>query len=160
MGRHSTRIRDNPSFTRQALYRAVDNSVKFGGVLRLAPLCQSAACVFNAEPGGVPILFLGSLGALDLEQESLHDEFFNTIAQSGFAFWLEINMKMLRLDYPNRPGLLQGLSLSSLAVRQPTRSCSFRKNPPVSTGSVDQQKLKGGATFSVADRRYLERKEP
>jgi len=81
-------IRDNPSLNRQALHGAVDNSAKFGGVLRLASHCQSAACVVDAEPGGVALLFLGRLGVTDLQEESLHDEFLDAIAQAGDAFWL------------------------------------------------------------------------
>lgn len=109
-------IRDNPVLSGQALDGAVDNRAKFGGVLRFAPQCQSAACAVDAEPGGVAILFLGSLGMTDLQEESLHHLFLDTMAQPGVDFWLQVEVKMLRLDCANRPGLLQGLALSSLAV--------------------------------------------
>lgn len=116
MGGRSAVIRDNAFPTRQALYGAVDNSEEFGGVLRLASLCQSAARVFDAEPCGIAILFLRSLGLTDFEEESFHDELFDTTAQPGLAFGLQIEMKMLRLDHPNSSGLLHGFSLGGLAM--------------------------------------------
>jgi len=106
MGGRQAVIRDNPVSGGQALDGAVDNRAKFGGVLRLTPQCQSAACVVDAEPGGVAILFVGSLGVTDLQEESLHDEFLYTIAQPGVTFWLQVEMKMLGLDGTNCPGFL------------------------------------------------------
>ena len=106
MSRHPAGIQDNPVLSAQAHNRAIDNSAKFGGVLRLAPHCQRAACLVDAEPGGVAILFLGSLGVTDFEEESLYDEFLDTIAQPGVAFGLQVEVKMLRLDCTNCPGLL------------------------------------------------------
>ena len=117
MGRRPTVIRDIGSLREEALEGAIDNRAKFGGVLLLAPHCQSAACVVGAEPGGVTILFLGSLGVADLEEESLDHKFLNVIAQPGVTFWLQVQMKMLRFDYTNCPGLLQSFALGGLAVR-------------------------------------------
>jgi hypothetical protein len=111
-----TVIGHSPCFARQALHCTVDDSAEFGSVLGLAPFCQSAACVLNAEPGGIALSFMGSLGVTDFEEESLHDEFFGTAAQPGSACWLQIEVEMLRLDCSNRPGFLQGLSRGSLAV--------------------------------------------
>jgi len=96
----------------------------------------------------------------DLQEECLHDEFLDTIARPRVALWLQVEVKMFRLDRTNRPGLLQGLALGSFTVREPPRRGSFGKNPSVSTGSLDQQKLVAGAALSVTDRRHLERKEP
>ena len=62
-------------------------------------------------------MFPGSLGVSDFEEESLHDEFLDPIALPGVAFWLQVEVKMLPLDCTNCPGLLQGFTLSSLAVR-------------------------------------------
>ena len=106
MGRHEAVIGDYPVFGGQALDGAVDNRAKFGGILRLAAQCQSAARVVDAEPGGVAILFLRSKAVTDLQEESLHDEFLDAIAQPGVTLGLQVEVKMLRLDGANRPGLL------------------------------------------------------
>jgi len=106
MGRHGAVIGDNLVFGGQALDGAVDDRAKFGRVLRLAPHYQSAARVVDAEPSGVAILFLRSMAVTDLQEECLHDEFLDAIAQPGVALGLQIEVKMLRLDGTNRPGLL------------------------------------------------------
>src|SRR5215469_14439414 len=77
--------RNNPSFSRQALNRAVDNGAELGGVPLLASPCQSTACILNAEPGGVAFWFLRSLGVSDFQHKSLHDGFLDAIAQAGVA---------------------------------------------------------------------------
>ncbi len=79
---------NNPSFSRQALHRAVDNGAEFFGVPLLASPCQSTACIVNAEPGGVAVWFLRRLGVSNFQHESLHDEFLDARAQPGVAFWL------------------------------------------------------------------------
>lgn len=105
MGRRLAVVRDNPCFTCQALYGAVDNGLEFGGVFCLAFHCQSAACLFNAEPGGVAVFLVRRLGVTDLQEESLHDEFFDTFALPGVAFGLQIEVKMLRVNHSHCPGL-------------------------------------------------------
>jgi hypothetical protein len=117
MGGRSSVIWDNPLLARQALYGAVDYGAKFGGVLFLSPYCQSAAGFVGAEPGGVAVLFFGSFGVTDLQEERLHDIFLDTVALPGIGFWLEVEVKMLRLDCANGTGFFQGLALGSLAVR-------------------------------------------
>src|SRR5215470_4955964 len=146
--------RSNLSFSRQALHRAVDNGAEFGGVPLLASPFQSPACIVNAEPGGVAVCFLRRLGVSDFQHESLHDEFLDDIAQPGVAFWLQVEVEMLRLYDTNGPGLLQRLALRGLAVRQSSRSGSLGKSPPVATGGLDQQKVERGAAPSVANRRH------
>src|SRR5215471_14898744 len=98
--------RNNPSFSRQALNRAVDNGAEFGGVPLLASSCQGAACIVNAEPGGVAFWFLRRLGVSDFQQESLHDEFLDAILLPGVAFWLQVEVEILRVYDTNGPGLL------------------------------------------------------
>jgi hypothetical protein len=104
--RHLAGIRGNPVLGAQAFNGAVNNRAKFGRVSRLAPHCQRATCLVDAEPGGVAILFLGSLAVTDFEEESLYHGFLDTTAQPGVASWLQVEVKMLRLDCTNRPGLL------------------------------------------------------
>jgi len=94
----------------------VDNRAKFSGVLGLASYCQSTACVVDTEPGWIAILFLRSLGVTDLKEESLDDKFLKVLAQPGVAFQVQVQMKMLRLDYTNGSGLLQSFALSGSAV--------------------------------------------
>jgi hypothetical protein len=88
IGERRSVSRSNPSFSRQALHRAVDNGAEFGGVLLLASPCQSRACIVNAEPGGVAVWFLRRLGLSNFQHESLHHEFLDARAQPGVAFWL------------------------------------------------------------------------
>ena len=72
-------IRNNPSFRGQVAHSVIDNGAEFGGIPDIAPFCQSAACIVDAEPSGVAPWFLRTLGVRHFQQESLYDEF-NAIA--------------------------------------------------------------------------------
>src|SRR5258708_30008434 len=101
--------------------------------------------------------FIGSPRLVNLHQEGFHNKFLHAAGLPKHAFGMNVEMKMPRLNRPQRSRFFRSFPLRCLAMREAGVGRSLLGRPLISAVGIYQGKLDPPAPRAGADRGGLER---